>query len=734
MRKGSVRGKVWKLLGALLPLVIFFSGGEVRADLLDFFRGFSFHGEGKASVLGVAKNRNSPKYEEYRDIPADHPILDKLKLNAEKEDKNSYIEFYTEDSFQSDARYILRAGKYGLYEIELGWDELPHVLSNSGKSLFVAQGKGNLTIADDIQHVLQQNPLLLPTLLTEAHPVPLRLHRDTGWFSFRYTPTPAWDMRIGYTLRSNHGRRPLGTAFFFTNMVEVLQPIDSLTHEITASLEYAQKTWSLRLAYSGSLFENDVKALVWDNPFRLDDAVFGPSRGRLTLSPDNQAHTISLNGALKLPWRSRLTGALSYGWMLQNADFLPFTINSAISQPTLPARSLEGERNPFLMNFRLTSRPLDKLTVTARYRFYDLNNNSRSLLFPDYVVTDFGLAGIARRNLLYAYSTQTLGLETSYRLTSWGALKLGWEWKKWRRKFREVRNSDEQRVTPAFDLTPVDWLLLRASYTHAQRDAHDYNPLAAEASFPSGRSVENARLIALHKFDEATRTRDGVEFLAQFTPFETWSVVTSLSFGNDDFTRSAFGLLRDTYISPSIDLVYSPVQRLNFFANYTWELYDYRQRSRERQVAGFMVVDDPANNWTATGSDSIHTVGAGMTLVLAPKKLEFSFDYSISDAFSRLQSGGTNPTATDFPNVKSRFQQLEAIFHYHLRENVTVRVGYRFERYDESDFATTAIPGVGNIRPYMGNVDSGAITSTFLGAYAPNYWAHTALASVSYQW
>jgi len=246
--------------------------------------------------------------------------------------------------------------------------------------------------------------------------------------------------------------------------------------------------------------------------------------------------------------------------------------------------------------------------------------------------------------------------------------------------------------------------------------------------------VQNARLLALRTFDEATRTRDGVKLLAQVTPLNTMSIAVSLDFGTDNFTRSEFGLLRDTYVSPSLDVVYSPSPRLSVFANYTHELYDYRQRSRERQVAGFTAVDNPANNWMATGRDTINTVGTGMTLVLVPKKLEFQSDFSISDAFSRLHGGGANPRAVDFPNVKSRFQQLQAIFRYHLREDTTVQVGYRLERYDESDFAKTSIPGVGNIQPYMGSVDSGAATSTFLGAYVPNYWAHTAFASVSYQW
>jgi hypothetical protein len=225
-----------------------------------------------------------------------------------------------------------------------------------------------------------------------------------------------------------------------------------------------------------------------------------------------------------------------------------------------------------------------------------------------------------------------------------------------------------------------------------------------------------------------------VEFLAQFTPFDTLSFATSFSFGNDDFSRSEFGLLRCTYISPEVDVVYNPIPRLSLFANYTWEQYDYRQRSRERPVAGFIAVDDPANNWTAKGRDTINTIGVGMMLTLVPRKLELSLDYGISSAFGRLEAGGANPNAIDFPNVKNRFQQLEAVFHYHLRENITVRVGYRFERYDETDFATTSIVGGDDIRPFMGDIDTGATTSTFLGAFVPNYPAHTALASIRYEW
>jgi len=93
-RSRTRRGLSW----ALLFGVLLFSRQEAWAGLLDFFRGFTISGKGQASIIGVDKNRNSAKYEEYRQIPTNHPVVDELQLNADNPEKNHYFEFRAEDT------------------------------------------------------------------------------------------------------------------------------------------------------------------------------------------------------------------------------------------------------------------------------------------------------------------------------------------------------------------------------------------------------------------------------------------------------------------------------------------------------------------------------------------------------------------------------------------------------------------------------------------------------------
>ncbi len=724
-------------ISALTVLIVLGVPQRSQADLNDYLHNLGISGEGTVGALAVDRQGKSSKFEEYREVPENQPFLDELKIDLDGKGTGYFVEFRTEDTFEDDQRYVLRIGRYGEYETEVRWDEIPHVLSNSGRNLFQSQGNGVFTIADEIQRTLQDHPEQAGLILAVAPGGPLRVDRQTGSFSFRYTPAPAWDLHLGYTVRRDEGLRPLGTAFFFTSIVETLRPIDELTHEVNASIEYARPGGSLRLAYTGSLFRNETDAVTWDNPFRADDAELNPSRGRLDLDPDNQAHAISVDGALNLPWSSRLIGTLSYGWMRQDDRFLPFTINGAINSPSLPAQSLGGESHPLMIDYGLTSGPLADLTLKARYRRYDLNNDSPSLVFPGYVRTD-AVLGPARRSLPYDYSVQRGGAEASYRLRTWSTLSLGWQWENWHRKFRETRVSDEHRVGPSIDIQALEWLSLNGAYRHSIRGANAYDPSAPTASFPNGEEVQDERLPALRKFDEATRVRDELVFLSRFTIVAPLNVATSVTLASDDYTRSEFGLLQDTYISPAVDLSFTPISRVSVFANYTWEGYDTRQRSRERPVDQVqnqqIAVDDPALDWVAEGRDTVNTVSLGTDLVLIPELLGFKVDFSVSDAKARLDTGGPNPNATDFPEVRNRLQQLDAIFRYNIRKHTVVGVGYRFEKYDETDFATTAIVGGDKIKPFMGDVDPGSARSAYLGAFADDYTAHIGLATLSFGW
>src|SRR5256885_1668704 len=85
--------------------------------------------------------------------------------------------------------------------------------------------------------------------------------------------------------------------------------------------------------------------------------------GRVSLAPDNMAHTFTIAGGASLPMRTRVNLNLSYSLRLQNDEFLPHTSTQylAASNPGglfLPDKSLNGMTGTFLANLNVTYRPL----------------------------------------------------------------------------------------------------------------------------------------------------------------------------------------------------------------------------------------------------------------------------------------------------------------------------------------------------------------------------------------
>ncbi len=122
----------------------------------------------------------------------------------------------------------------------------------------------------------------------------------------------------------------------------------------------------LRVAYSGSWFDNLAPTLVWDSPLRLDDASGTPGRGRMSLWPSNSAQTISFGGYTKLAHKTQVTGFFSYGLWSNDEPLQPFTINSALPQIALPRANTEAEAHVFSTNLNLDVAPRRPTGGSAR--------------------------------------------------------------------------------------------------------------------------------------------------------------------------------------------------------------------------------------------------------------------------------------------------------------------------------------------------------------------------------
>jgi MtrB/PioB family decaheme-associated outer membrane protein len=691
------------------------------------------------------------KFEEYRDIPAGI-FLEDFRLQLESKDESSWLELRARGAGQDDQNFQLHGARLGRYEFGFEWDQTPHVFSRTGRSPFGETSRGVFELPDSIQTTLQgasaaARPGILQSFLVGAPDIDLETRWDTARVLLKLTPTTEWDLHGEYTRTHKEGGRPFGIVFGSPggNLVEVPEPIEQTIHDFRATAELARDLWQLQLSYNLSVFQNDLNALTVDNPLRLTDApplagTSAPARGRLALAPDNMAQTLGLTGALSLPWRSRLTGAFSYGWRFQDEAFLPHTINAAIVNPglALPANSLEGDVRTLLANLRFTSRPFRTISLGARYRFYDFDDRTPTLIFPAHVVTDTTLDTEPVASSRFSYTRHNAGADIGWRPLSPLSLKAAFDWERWDRseQHREAPLSNEYTPKVSLDYTPLDWLLLRASYARSWRRIGNYNTFAhlahtvlEEETLATEVPVSQSTL--LRKYDEADRDRDRVDLLAQLTPLDTVTFTTTLSFRNDDYTHSALGLQEDKNWAAGFDVSWNPIERLAFFANFMREDFDARLRSRYREPPAQL--ENPTYDWIARNNDVVHTLGAGFDASLIPKKLDVRLAWNYSQATGKIRNfnpatplGGTaaqntSATAVNFPEMSDRLQQVEASVRYRFTPALFARLRYVYETFDITDFRTDTI------QPFV------APTDIFLGAQVRDYTAHILALSVGYR-
>ena len=693
---------------------------------------------GGAEVGGLPRTftGDKSKFEEYRDIP-ESVIVPQLQLIIGGKKEDYYLNFNATEVGRSDQLYNLRAGRYGLVELEFQWDQIPHIFSlDTARTPYARDGGGGIFTLPS-KPTTTAGTAVRDWVNGAANPVDLKLFNGIGRFNVRYTPTPGWTFTGSYWSNNNSGKRAFGALFGTSpgsyNITELTEPISYQTNNIELGGEYAGNGWTLGLKYTGSLFHNNISTLVWDNPINLTgvgnacvdtptyqtNGTGGPCRGRMDLYPSNQAHTFSMTGTAALPMKTQFLGTVSYGWRLQDDRFLPFTINPTIAQPRISASSLDGDVRPLMVNTTFVNRYFDKLDLKAYYRLYDYDNRSKRVSLPDGYVrldsnapVDTGLVTFP-----YAYSRQNTGMDAGYTFSKWLTGKFSYGWERMHRERREVLNSDEFNVGPTIDIKPSPWALFRASYRHYWRNAPEYDAgrqvVIETAETPE--DIREARLEALRKFDEAARHRDKVSLFGQYSFTEQLTFHSGFELTSDRYPNSEIGVQNDFDYSPSVGFNYLPLEWLKFFGNYNWERFDWKLNAMQRSDTTQTSQSDPSRLWVSRGRDQIHTLTLGSDIEIIKNLLGFRIQYGFSDGRSDVRASGSTCSgctqATNYPTIKNQWHELLTRLEYQVHKNIALNVGYYFNHATENDF------GVDIMKPWMGDVDTGANVqrSIFLG-------------------
>jgi MtrB/PioB family decaheme-associated outer membrane protein len=750
---------------------------------------------------GDTRPGGSAKFEEYRDVPGGF-IAERFILTYRPRD-GFVIDVDARDLSQKDQSAFLQFGRQDRWKAYFNWSENPRRWTDQAKMLYADRGGAVFTLDDTLQAAVQTAPASVDTtpadgewdagtkgarikgaILNSANDVFLGYQRRTGTGGVRFTPTRSWTIDVHADRELRAGTTPQSLGMYFTlSPAEVAAPVDFQTDTATVTAEYARKSWLFGAQISASSFDNNFKSLTWDDQLSLTDSgsatTATPARGRMALWTDNSVRRATVYGGFNLPGHTRVNATVSRSETTQDDPFLPMTTNTLLSPSALPAAALDGKFKNNLAEVRVSSRPGTWFRWNGWVRQYELKNESPSLDFADYVMTDYQITfcanvnscgslanRMARRNLPYGYEKTNIGGSAGFHLAQWADLSLGVEREKMKRDFAAVEDSHDDTLKLAADFDVSDWLNLRATVRSQKRRADSYDPEYFEESFPIGEQNVAASNEGMRKFYWTDRDRDSASLLVELTPHPKLSIYMETTYAHDTYldpvtgkkvgdsftsiedrnfdsipdpalTLRLAGRTNDLNTTSTLGLSGSPSARFNYYADYTRERFKYGLETRYRAPVAGIGSDSPFDDWGSGAHDQYNTANVGFDCRLTKKgewkmALDGSRSVGRGDIETHFVPGGnvsSDTTLTQFPQLKTVLTLATLSLTHAVSKDLDYTLRYWYESWNEDNWAAD------QMQPYMGDPgnDPGSVTAVYLGIDFKNYTNNVVSALVRYR-
>jgi len=663
------------------------------------------------------------RFQRYRDLRSG-PTIDLLRYLRETP---SWVFTATADHVgYRDQHYAGSFERYGRVKASVDWNQIPLFFSTDTRTPYTQTSPGVFRLNDATRGAVQAKTSTTSAYLVDASRFDLRARRDTADARFVFAATPHLDLSVAMKSTARNGAQPWGASLGFSDAVELPVPIDHRTNDLNAALEWSSPRGMAKVAYDGSWFTNHVGTLVWDNPLRLTDTTSssayssgdGTSQGRMGLWPDSTAHTVSASGALTLPARSRAFGYVSVGTWLQDAQLLPYTINTAIPVSPLARTSAEAEARIVAMNYRVTSRPTPTLWLNAQYRLYDYDNRTPHFAVDEYVRLDQAVGTSATGGSEpFGYTRHFADLDASYTPFRFVAFRAGYGLETDRRTFRYLDDTTEHTVRGSIDSTGFTWGTMRLQYDHAVRTGTGFDEQALS---------DIGEQVSLRQFDISDRTRDRLSAIVQVVPVDTVGLNVSVALGQDHRPDASFGLQDNNVRSVSVGADLTPRDSVLIGVSYVFENYSTLQRSRQANPGPQF--DDPTRDWSTDMNEDVHTLTGSLDLPQLTSRASLRVGYDLVHSNARylylVPADSTLTPPQQLAPVLNKIQRLSADLRHSLAGRLGLGVGYAYDAYDVEDFA----------------LSPGTLSSPVLPAYLNltyqfrPYNAHTGYVRVFYTW
>ena len=589
------------------------------------------------------------------------------------------------EAWQAEARDLgldsralqLRGGRQGSYDLRLGYDQVPHYLFDTTRTVFSGAGTSPLELPPD--WVRAGNTQQMSRLDASLARVDVGTGRRTLRASLRNVLGPRWSTYAAYRHERRDGIAKLGASFGFSAL-ELPAAVDAVTDDVEFGLRFGGERLVARLGYEGSFFSNRRLDQGWSNPY------LGTDSGSMALAPDNAAHQVRGTLGFRLGDRTALSATAAFGRFLQDDAFLPYSTDPGLATSRLPRASLDGQVDTTHLAVSAVS-SLDglwSLLDGARVKLdarYDERDNGSPRARYSYVMTDF-LAGGTETNVPYGFEQRRVGVSGDYDLRrllrfipAQQRLRIsgGWRRDEIDRRFQEASRTTENSGWGRVSWRPADWMDLAVRFGGANREADDYDVTRAEVGGPQNP--------LLRKYNMADRERQFTEATLSLQPHATLSLTATGTYANLDYVNSRLGLQNSRERGATAAAGWSPSPDVSFYGQYAWQRMDTRQ-------AGSAAFARP--DWVGTTEDVFRTGGAGFRVDNIGTELGLQVDWF----FARSQGDvAVRAAATEaLPPLRTRMNGGAINLTWRSKGAFTVLAGVRYEHFDADDWA---LDGVG---------------------------------------
>jgi hypothetical protein len=713
---------------------------------------------GAQGLLGDLSKAEEGMYTQYRAKPG---VVTLRNLTARWAPENSPLSYLLTGTNlgYNDMGLAARVNNPGLWDAQFRYDRSPHTYSGQWSSLYAETGTGMWTLSSRPATFSAWNTAAAGRVFTD----PLRNQWDNAKLSFRFTPTEQLDSKLEYGMIKKAGDKPASFAWASPggNSIEALMPLDNTTHDFRLSQSYGGRKFQLNAAYNLSMFSNNVTSLYADNQTQATDIAGMTSRGRMSDMPDNAMHAISLGGAYKLPYKTRVSGSYSWSVWNQDDDMLPAVNNSAITAANLALsaqnpKKLGGKAGTDVLALEVSSKPFDNL-MNGMFKGVGLGAKFRRFEFRDETdvdsvwafVSDAGNASVhhAERNPFRREERQVsanwkgkypiaVGLEYEYEMLQANP------------QHANVFKTLETGPQVTFDFSGIEWMKFHARYSTTERRAEAFsfegvyqgtwNPLPIEFDgFRNPLYADRDRtrfmtMVTVYPMDKVTFTGTFQNGTDQYLADEK-----DVTFGFQKFNNSMWG----------IDADYTPIPRLSLNAGYSLDAWDDQLQSRYRTPTNFA---NATYVWISQNDEETTTYYLGATGVILPGKIDggFRFEHSFSkyNNVSRNPQAPTGGSAGDlanatvgvYPEITYKLQPMQLWASYRINSEWSTTLRFQTEKYDASDFRFAFDPATPTTayRPTIANATSATGTlpqHVFLGNEYPSYNAQLITITMTYR-